>query len=102
MIIDAHAHVTGPAELYKYTRELAASQGPMRPQRPQLSDELVEQSLTAHLAEVRGVGTDLQVLSPRPWAVPTAERREAVVHAITRAANDMVAQCCRQIGRAHV
>ncbi len=95
MKIDAHAHVTGPAELYTFTRELAASQGPMRPQRPQLSDELVEASLTAHLAEVRGVGTDLQVLSPRPWAVPTAERREAVVQAITRAANDMVAQCCR-------
>lgn len=95
MIIDAHAHVTGPAELYKYTRELAASQGPNRPQRPTLTDEQVEASLQDHLAEVKGVGTDLQILAPRPWAVPTAERREAVVQAITRAANDLVAQCVK-------
>ena len=95
MIIDAHAHITGPAELYKFTRELAASTGPMRPQRPQFSDELVEQSLAPHLEEVRGVGTDLQIASPRPWAIPNAERRKAAVVTITQTVNDMIAQCVR-------
>lgn len=95
MIIDTHAHVTGPAEIHRYVRELAASLGPVRPQRPSLSDEMVEESLKEHLAEVGAVGTDLQLVSPRPWAIPTGERREAVVQAATRAANDMVAHCVK-------
>lgn len=90
MIIDTHAHVTGPAELYQFSRELQANQGPFRPRRPDLPDDLIAQSLTGHLEEVRGVGTELQLVSPRPWAVPTGDRREAVVEAVTRAANDMI------------
>src|SRR5215212_1489611 len=90
MIIDTHAHVTGPAELYAFSRELQAAQGPFRPSRPDLPDELIAQSLTGHIDEVDSVGTELQLVSPRPWAVPTGDRREAVVEAVTRAANDMI------------
>jgi predicted TIM-barrel fold metal-dependent hydrolase len=90
MIIDTHAHVTGPAELYAFSRELQAAQGPFRPTRPDLPDELIAQSLTGHIDEVDSVGTELQLVSPRPWAVPTGDRREAVVEAVTRAANDMI------------
>jgi predicted TIM-barrel fold metal-dependent hydrolase len=90
MIIDTHAHVTGPAELYGFSRELQAAQGPFRPTRPALPDELIAQSLTGHIDEVDSVGTELQLVSPRPWAVPTGDRREAVVEAVTRAANDMI------------
>jgi len=90
VIIDVHAHVTGPAELYAYFRELQASLGPMRPKPPVFSDEQIDASLADHLSEVKAVGTDLQLVSPRPWAIPTAERREAVVHEITRQVNDML------------
>ena len=79
MIIDTHGHVTGPTELHHYVRELSASLGPNRPRAPQISDERVEESLADHLAEVRAVGTDLQLISPRPWAVPTGDRRESMV-----------------------
>ena len=92
MIIDTHAHVTGPAELYQWSRELQANQGPFRPKRPSLTDEQIAESLGAHLDEVAGVGTDLQIIGPRPWAVPTGDRREAVVAAVTEAANDMIAR----------
>src|SRR3569623_1579104 len=95
MIIDTHAHVTGPAELYTYFRELQASLGPMRPKAPAFSDERVEESIADHLREVAAVGTDLQLVSPRTWAVPTGDRREAVVQHISRCANDMVAQVVR-------
>jgi predicted TIM-barrel fold metal-dependent hydrolase len=90
VIIDTHAHVTGPAELYAFSRELQAAQGPFRPSRPDLPDELIARSLTGHIDEVDSVGTELQLVSPRPWAVPTGDRREAVVEAVTRAANDMI------------
>lgn len=92
MIIDTHAHATGPASLYAWSRELQASQGPFRPRRPEITDEELEASLEGHLTEVGEVGTELQLISPRPWAVPTGDRREAVVEAVTRAANDMIAR----------
>ena len=95
MIIDTHAHVTGPAALYAFSRELQASQGPFRPSRPELSDEQIHESLKDHLAEVGGAGTELQLISPRPWAVPTGDRREALGLAVTRAANDMIASTVR-------
>jgi predicted TIM-barrel fold metal-dependent hydrolase len=95
VIVDVHAHVTGPAELYAYFRELQASPGPMRPRPPAFSDEQVEASLTDHLKEVSGVGTDVQLVSPRPWAIPTADRREAVVQEITRQVNNTVASAVR-------
>jgi predicted TIM-barrel fold metal-dependent hydrolase len=92
MIIDAHAHVTGPTELYSYFRALTGGSGPIRLTPPHISDEQIEESLRLHLAEVGGVGTDLQLVSPRPWAIPTGDRREGTVLQITQAVNDMVAR----------
>ena len=96
MLIDAHAHVTGPSELYSYFGVLAGRSGPpagVKP--PELSDERVEESLKPHLDEVAGVGTDLQVVSPRPWAIPTGDRREGVVLRITQEINDFIARCVK-------
>jgi 4-oxalmesaconate hydratase len=96
MIIDSHAHVTGPLELYDYFRGIAGTSGAGgRPKRPEITDERIEESLREHMAEVQAVGTDLQLISPRPWAVPTGDRRQAIVGEITRTANDMIASCCR-------
>lgn len=96
MIIDTHAHVTGPMEMYEYFRGLAGtSGGGVRPRKFEISDERLEESLREHLTEVGGVGTDLQLVSPRPWAVPTGDRREALVLEITRQVNDMVARCVK-------
>src|SRR5215213_11226548 len=95
MIIDTHAHVTGPAELYAFSRELQAAQGPFRPTRPDLPDELIAQSLTGHIDEVDSVGTELQLVSPRPWAVPTGDRREALVMTVTQQVNDMIARAVK-------
>ncbi len=97
MIIDSHAHITGPNELYEYFRGFtnvsgAAGRGIRRYPIP---DDLLEQSIKSHLSEVEGVGTDLQLIAPRPWAVPTAERRIGIVVSITQQVNDMVAQCVR-------
>ncbi len=96
MIIDTHAHVTGPMEMYEYFRGLAGtSGGGARVGKFELTDERLEESLADHLAEVGGVGTELQLISPRPWAVPTADRREALVMQISQQVNDMVARCVK-------
>lgn len=96
MIIDTHAHITGPMEMYEYFRGLAGTSGPgAQIARFEISDERLEASLREHLAEVAGVGTDLQLVSPRPWAVPTGDRRETLVIAITQQVNDMIARCVK-------
>ena len=93
MIIDTHAHVTGPMEMYEYFRGLAGtSGGGSRPKPPQISDDRLEESLKDHLDEVAGVGTDLQLIAPRPWAVPTGDRREPLVMQIAQSINDMIAR----------
>ena len=96
MIIDTHAHVTGPPEMYEYFRGLSGTSGAgARVGKFELTDERVEESLEDHLAEVGGVGTELQLISPRPWAIPTADRREALVMQITQQVNDMIARCVK-------
>ncbi len=92
MIIDAHAHVTGPMELYQHFRGLTGGAGPIRLTAPEISDERLEETLKPHLDEVADVGTDLQLISPRPWAIPTGDRRASVVLQITQSINDMVAR----------
>ena len=92
MNIDAHAHITGPMELYNYFRGLTGGSGQARLTPPDFSDERLEESLQAHIAEVSDVGTDLQIVSPRPWAVPTGDRRENLVLQITQSVNDMIAR----------
>ena len=96
MIIDTHAHVTGPMAMYEYFRGLSCTSGAAgRLGKFELSDEALEESLTDHLKEVGGVGTELQLVSPRPWAVPTGDRREALVMGITQQVNDMIARCVK-------
>src|SRR6202044_2684789 len=84
MIIDSHAHVTGPMELYEYFRGFTNVSGPAgRGFRPfPISDERLEESIADHLTEISGVGTELQLIVARPWAIPTAERRGALVMGI--------------------
>ena len=92
MIIDAHAHVTGPMEIYQHFRALTGGSGPTRIASIKISDERLEASLQPHLNEITDVGTDLQLISPRPWAIPTGDRRESVVLSITQQVNDIVAR----------
>ncbi|HEY7271020.1 MAG TPA: amidohydrolase family protein [Dehalococcoidia bacterium] len=96
-VIDAHAHVTGPMEMYEYFRGYTNVHGPVMRgfKRYAVSDDRLEATLAPHFAEVGAAGTDLQLVSPRPWAVPTAERRVGLVMTITQSVNDMVAQCAR-------
>jgi len=97
MIIDSHAHVTGPMETYEFFRGFTNVSGPVSRglRRYAIPDERLEETLKPHLDEVTGVGTELQLIAPRPWAIPTAERRAGLIMTITQSVNDMIAQCVR-------
>lgn len=97
MIIDTHGHVTGPAELYEFLRGfINVSGGAGRAfRRFPISDERLEESIKGHLDEIDRAGTDFQLIAGPSWAVPSAERRVALVMSTTQQVNDMVAQCVR-------
>jgi 4-oxalmesaconate hydratase len=97
MIIDAHAHVALPDEMYDFFRGLSimggGRMGPIRG--ASVSDERLEECLKGHLAEMDAAGTDLQLISPEPWVIPTAERRTQNMVTITRQLNDAIARCVK-------
>ena len=94
MIIDTHAHITGPMEMYELFRGYTNVSGPAGRALTvyKIEDARLEESLQDHMKEVDGVGTNLQLTSPRPWAIPTAERRTPLVMTICQSVNNLIAQ----------
>lgn len=95
MIIDSHGHLTAPAELYAYQSVLMASRGSNGMLTPKISDAQIEAALKPHLDSLRQVGTDLQLISPRPFWAAHYMKPERLVHWYTAATNDIIARQCR-------
>ncbi|MFN4283102.1 MAG: amidohydrolase family protein [Alphaproteobacteria bacterium] len=100
MIIDIHAHFTAPDKLFAYKANILSSRS--RPRKLKLSDELVIEALNkpvhggaSHLQQLDEVGTDYQIISPRPYQLMHSEKPASIVHAFTEACNDLTAQQAR-------
>jgi predicted TIM-barrel fold metal-dependent hydrolase len=91
MIIDVHAHVSAPPELYAFQANLLASRAGKA---LKLDDEKVEKGLKSHLKFLEEAKTDMQLLSPRPYTMMHHEP-EKIVQAYIRACNDLIAQQVR-------
>jgi hypothetical protein len=76
MIIDFRAPVPAPEGLYAYQANLLASRGGRRKSMDAAGDEKVEAALTSHLKFLEEAGTDLQLLSPRPYTMMHHEKPE--------------------------
>lgn len=101
MIIDIHAHFTAPDELFAYKANLLASRGAGRGGL-KLSDEKILAALNkpvhggaSHLQQLKEVGTDVQIVSPRPYQLMHSEKPEKVVRYFTEACNDLTARQCQ-------
>src|SRR5258708_661962 len=95
MIIDIHGHVSAPAELYQVRSVRVASRGYHGKGSPGISDERLHQGVKRHLDLLRGVGTDIQFLSPRPFQLMHSEQPESIVRWWVEANNDIIARQCR-------
>jgi 4-oxalmesaconate hydratase len=95
MVIDAHGHVTAPPELYAYKSLLLASRGYHGKGSPGISDERMHAALKTHLDLLKQVGTDVQVISPRPFQLMHAEKPEKIVRWWVEAVNDVIARQCK-------
>jgi len=95
MIIDIHAHFTAPAELFAYKSNLLAGRG-ASVNKFKLKDDKIIAALnepvhggTSHLQQLKEVGTDMQVISPRPYQLMHSEKPEKIVRAFTEACNNL-------------
>jgi 4-oxalmesaconate hydratase len=92
MIIDAHAHLVAPASLYNYRSSLQASRGQHGFYKGSVPDDELAKFAAQNVALMDEVGTDLQVLSPRPYMMLHGENRFDDVRAWTETNNDLIAR----------
>src|SRR5262249_55760974 len=95
MIIDVHAHVSAPVELYAYQASLLASRGGQRKSMFKIEDEKVEKALKPHLRFLEEAGTDMQLLSPRPYTMMHHEKPDKIVHWYIESCNNLIARQCQ-------
>ena len=80
MIIDAHAHVTAPDSLYVYKAGILSHRGGHGRGAVGASDEDIIAAVnkpvfggSSHLEQLKECGTDMQVISPRPYQMMHSE-----------------------------
>ena len=89
MIIDSHGHTVVPDEAYKFMAELVASRA--NPYiAPTLTDAAVRGVAERLIKILDSVGTDVQLLSPRPYMQMHSVKPARVTQLWTRFMNDLV------------
>jgi predicted TIM-barrel fold metal-dependent hydrolase len=102
MIIDIHGHVSAPQGLYAYKSGLLASRGSHGKGGPRFTDEQIEAALNAksvfgdsHLEQLKTHGTDVQLLSPRPFQLMHSERPAKIVQWFHEMCHEVIAHQVR-------
>lgn len=92
MIIDAHAHLVAPNALYVYKANLHANRGAHGKGGPSISDDQLRASAEENVAIMDSVGTDVQLLSPRPYMLMHSEEPARIVRWWCEWNNDLIAR----------
>jgi len=102
MIIDCHAHVSGPKAYWAYKAGLVSHRGSHGRGGLRLSDEDIvaawnakEMAPTGHLDHMKACGIDMQCISPRPFQMMHSEKPGGIVHDWTEVTNDLIHRSCR-------
>jgi len=102
MIIDCHAHVSGPKAYWAYKAGLVSHRGSHGRRGLKLNDEDIlaawnakEMAPTGHLDHMRACGIDMQLISPRPFQMMHSERPASIVHDWTEITNDLIHRSCK-------
>jgi len=98
MIIDIHAHVTAPDSLYVYKAGLLSHRGGHGRGAVDATDEDIIAALnkpafggSSHLDQLKEAGTDLQIISPRPYQMMHSENPKLVAW-YTEETNSIIAR----------
>jgi predicted TIM-barrel fold metal-dependent hydrolase len=92
MIIDVHAHISAPPELYAYQANLLASRGGQRKTLLKVDDEKVQKAAKKHLEFLDKAKTDLQLLSPRPYTMMHHENPAKLIDWYIESCNELIAR----------
>lgn len=99
MIIDIHGHVSAPRDLYAYKANLLASRGSHGRGGGRFSEAQIEEAMNArsvfgagHLDQLEAHGTDLQLISPRPFQMMHSEQPAKIVQWFHEEMHNVIAQ----------
>jgi len=99
MIIDCHGHVSPPAELWAYKASILSHRGEHGRRIGEITDDEIlhyankrEMAPCGHLDMLDRVGTDLQLLSPRPFQMMHSAQPQEMVHWFTEETNNIIAR----------
>jgi OH-DDVA meta-cleavage compound hydrolase len=102
MIIDCHGHVSAPVELWAYKGTLLAHRGAHGRGSVRVSDEQLiaaanraEIGPAGHLDLLKRHGTDVQLISPRPFQMMHSERPGKLVHWFCEEVNTLIHRQCQ-------
>ena len=97
MIIDCHGHVSAPAELWAYKASILSHRGAHGRGKVIVTDDEIraaankkEMAPVGHLDMLKRAGTDMQLLSPRPFQMMHSAKPTRLVHWFTAETNDIV------------
>lgn len=94
MIIDAHGHVSLCPEVLAYKAQIHASLGNPDVGPPKISDDRLAEFGQKHIDLLDAVGTDVQLISPRPFHAMHSLRPHKVVVEWNRFVNEIIARTC--------
>ena len=99
MIIDCHGHVSPPHELWVYKSHILSHRGEHGKRMDPVSDEEIlhfanrkEMGPCGHIDMLDRVGTDMQLLSPRPFQMMHSAKPKKLVHWFTEQTNEIIAR----------
>ncbi len=97
MIIDCHGHVSAPAELWAYKASLLSHRGAHGRGKVSVSDDDIRRAVNkkemapvGHLDMLKAHGTDMQLISPRPFQMMPSARPGKLVHWFTEETNTII------------
>ena len=99
MIIDCHAHISAPTELWAYKASILSHRGEHGRRFPEVSDDEIkaayhkkEMAPVGHLPFAERLGIDRQCISPRPFQMMHSAKPARVVHWFTEETNNIIAR----------
>jgi 4-oxalmesaconate hydratase len=92
MIIDTHAHLVTPESFFGYRSLLQVSNGLHSRLRPSTTDEEIKAAADRSVKVMDGVGTDMQLISPRPFMLMHSHPLVWDVQVWVAANNDLIAR----------
>lgn len=99
MIIDVHGHVSAPIELWAYKANILSARGSHGRGGVNVSDDEIraaanrkENWAKGHLDYLKDHGTDLQLISPRPFQLMQSEKPAKLVHWFAEECNNIIAR----------